>query len=155
MSENKRTFLVKTSRREDNIYVGVTFLTICSIIEPNELIMILALLKILQQLTINYFQRRESDLRLFLRLLVIRGNQPSISQLWMSETKTLIVPGVSDWWPWGVFLIYSWEQRTAWRWFNMDLIRCLFSESRLLESHPSLSLSLCLKISQQEMLKFK
>ena len=58
----------------------------------------------------------------------------------MSETKTLIVSRVSDWWSRGVFLIYCWE--LPWRWFNKDLIRCLFSESRL-KSHPSLSLSPC------------
>ena len=62
------------------------------------------------------------------------------SRLWMSETKTLIVSRVSDWWSRGVFLIYCWE--LPWRWFNKDLIRCLFSESRL-KSHPSLSLSPC------------
>ena len=74
---------------------------------------------------------------------MIRGNHPSISRHWMSETKLSLSRSVSDWWSRGVFLIYSWELRTAWRWFNMDLITCLFSESRL-ESHPSLSLSLSL-----------
>ena len=62
----------------------------------------------------------------------------------MSETKTLIVSRVSDWWSWGVFLIYCWE--LPWRWFNKDLIRCLFWESRL-KSHPSLYLSVSQNIT--------